>query len=144
MGIGPAILAVAAWILGLYWFSSYVPNLIGFFRKGATVQEYIAESYGHSSIQKRQLRFYSSAITLLLYLASIGAEIKFTSDVFSGPTGLRTGWLALILSVAGVIYVSISGYRGVVSTDRLRFWAILAGVVAIYWFIFQQHCHGWI
>jgi len=41
----------------------------------------------------------------------------------------------LLLSIAGVVYVSISGYRGVVSTDRLRFWAILVGVGAIYFFI---------
>jgi Na+/proline symporter len=135
MGIGPAVLAVFAWVAGLLWFSHSVPKLIEFFRRGATIHEYIAESYGRNAGQKRHLRFYSSFITFLLYVASVGAEIKFTADVFSGPTGLNTGWLALALSVAGVFYVSISGYRGVVSTDRLRFWAILTGVAAVYFFI---------
>lgn len=135
MGIGPAIIAVIAWLLGLLWFSYYIPSLIEFFRNGSTVHEYIAQSYGRTSEQKRHLRFYSSVITFLLYVASVGAEIKFTSDVFSVSIGLSTFWLAVALSVAGIIYVSISGYRGVVSTDRLRFWAILAGVAAIYYFI---------
>lgn len=137
MGIGPAVLLVVAWSLGLVWFSRYIPNLLAFFRKGSTVHEYIAEAYGRTPAQMRHLRFYSSVITFLLYLASVGAEIKFTSDVFSIPTGMSTGWLALALSVAGIFYVSISGYRGVVSTDRLRFWAILAGVAALYVFIFH-------
>jgi Na+/proline symporter len=134
-GIGPAVIAVIAWILGLVWFSHYIPKLIEFFRKGSTVHEYIAQSYGRTPEQKRHLRFYSSIITFLLYVASVGAEIKFTSDVFSVPIGLDTFWLAIALSVAGIIYVSISGYRGVVSTGRLQYWAILAGVAAIYYFI---------
>jgi Na+/proline symporter len=137
MGIGPALIAVVAWILGLIWFARCIPNLLSFFRQGSTVHEYIATSYGKTPEQRRHLRFYSSIITFLLYLASVGAEIKFTSDVFSGPTRMSTGLLALALCVAGVLYVSISGYRGVVSTDRLRFWAILAGVGAIYFFIFH-------
>lgn len=136
-GIGPALIAVVAWAVGLVWFAKYIPTLLPFFRRGTTVHEYIAEAYGRTPGQKRHLRFYSSVITFLLYVASVGAEIKFTSDVFSAPTGLSTGWLALALCVAGVIYVSISGYRGVVSTDRLRFWAILAGVLAIYFFLWH-------
>jgi Na+/proline symporter len=135
MGIGPAVILVIAWSVGLLWFSWYIPKLLPFLRNGSTVHEYISNAYGRTPAQTRHLRFYSSTITFLLYLASVGAEIKFTSDVFSVPTGLSTGWLALALSVAGILYVSISGYRGVVSTDRLRFWAILAGVAGIYFFI---------
>lgn len=138
MGIGPAVLLVVAWSLGLAWFSVYIPNLLEFFRNGSTVHEYIAEAYGRTHAQRRHLRFYSSVITFLLYLASVGAEIKFTSDVFSGPTGMSTAWLALALSIAGVFYVSISGYRGVVSTDRMRFWAILTGVAALYFYIIHS------
>ena len=138
MGIGPALILVIAWALGLVWFASYIPNLLPFLRNGSTVHEYIANAYGTTPNERRRLRFYSSVITFLLYLASVGAEIKFTSDVFSVPTGLSTGWLALALCIAGVIYVSISGYRGVVSTDRLRFWAILTGVVAIYFFLYHS------
>jgi len=134
-GIGPAILLVIAWVVGLLWFARSVPSMFPFFREGSTIHEFIAVSYGKSDVQRRQLRFYSSTITFLLYLCSVGAEIKFTSDVFAGPTGLSTGWLAVLLSLAGVVYVSISGYRGVVSTDRLRFWAILLGVGALYYFI---------
>jgi Na+/proline symporter len=138
MGIGPSVILVVAWAAGLMWFAKYIPNLLNFFRNGSTVHEYIADSYGKTPDEKRRLRFYSSVITFLLYLASVGAEIKFTSDVFSVPTGLSAGWLALALCIAGVIYVSISGYRGVVSTDRLRFWAILSGVFAIYLFVYHS------
>ncbi len=138
MGIGPAVTLVIAWALGLVWFASFIPNLLPFFRKGSTVHEYIGQAYGTTPEQQRHLRFYSSVITFLLYLASVGAEVKFTSDVFSGPTGLSTASLSLALCIAGVIYVSISGYRGVVSTDRMRFWAIVAGVFGVYSFI----CHS--
>jgi Na+/proline symporter len=139
MGIGPAVILVVAWAAGLAWFAHFVPRLLPFFRQGSTVHEYIGKAHGKTAEQQRHLRFYSSVITFLLYLASVGAEIKFTSDVFSGPTRMTTAWLSLALCVAGVIYVSISGYRGVVSTDRVRFWAILAGVLAIYYFI----SHNW-
>ena len=138
MGIGPAIILVIAWALGLVWFAKFIPNLLPFFREGSTVHEYIGRAYGSTPEQRRHLRFYSSVITFLLYVASVGAEVKFTSDVFSVPTGLSTTWLAIALCIAGVIYVSISGYRGVVSTDRMRFWAILAGVCAIYYFIYHN------
>ena len=138
MGIGPALILVFAWAFGLVWFSFYLPNLLPFFRKGSTVHEYIADAYGRTPGQRRHLRFYSSVITFLLYLASVGAEVKFTSDVFSGPTRMSTAWLSLALCIAGVIYVSISGYRGVVSTDRVRFWAIVLGVLAIYFYIFHN------
>lgn len=138
MGIGPAIFAVLAWVVGLLWFSFCIPKLLSFFRAGSTIHEYIAQSYGRTASQKRHLRFYSSVITFLLYVASVGAEVKFTADVFSVPTGISTAWLALGLSIAGIIYVSISGYRGVVSTDRLRFWAILIGVAAIFCFIYHS------
>ena len=135
MGIGPAVILVIAWAAGLAWFAHFVPRLLPFFRKGSTLHEYIGQTHGKTLEQQRHLRFYSSVITFLLYLASVGAEVKFTSDVFSGPTRMSTAWLSLALCVAGVIYVSISGYRGVVSTDRVRFWAILTGVLAIYYFI---------
>src|SRR5215213_944279 len=100
MGIGPAVIAVVAWIVGLLWFAYYVPNMLNFFRDGSTLHEYIASSYGSTPQSRRQLRFYSSVITFLLYVASVGAEIKFTADAFSGPTRLTTGGLALLLSIA--------------------------------------------
>jgi hypothetical protein len=61
MGIGPAVVLVIAWALGLVWFSAYLPTLLPFFRKGSTVHEYIAETYGRTAGERRHLRFYSSA-----------------------------------------------------------------------------------
>ncbi len=130
-----------AWILGLLWFANYIPQLLPFFRSGSTLHEYIGERYGRTAIQRRHLRFYSSVITFLLYVASVGAEVKFTSDVFAGPTHLNTLTLSIALCLAGVVYVSISGYRGVVSTDRLRLWAILVGVFAIYCYLLATWAH---
>lgn len=137
MGIGPALICVIAWIFGLFLFSIYIKDLLAFFRSGSTIHEYIAVRFGKTDGERRQIRFYSSIITFTLYIASVGAEIKFTADVFSPTTGMSPHALVVFLSVAGVFYVAIAGYRGVVSTDRARYWAVLSGVAAIYYFLYN-------
>jgi Na+/proline symporter len=135
-GIGPAIICVAAWIFGLYAFSTQVERLMPFLKKGSTLHEYIAVSYGRNERQIRLLALVSSIITFLLYIASVGVELTYTAMVFSSVARVPALFLVGALCVSGIFYVAIAGYRGVVSTDRLRFWAVLAGVLAIYVFVF--------
>jgi Na+/proline symporter len=138
MGIGPAIIAVVAWFIGLIWFSRQIPALMPFFRSGSTIHEFIGEKYGKNISQKRHLRIYSSIITFLLYIASVGAEIKYTSNIFGNLTNIPFYALAGLMALSGVIYVAIAGYRGVVSTDHVRFWTTMLGVGAIYWFLYAM------
>lgn len=135
-GVGPAIISVIVWIGGLYAFSTQIEKLMPFFRTGSTLHEYIGNSFGKSDGEKRKLAFLSSVITFLLYIASVGVEIKFASDVFSPTTGMQAPFLAMLICISGIFYVAIAGYRGVVSTDRLRMWAVLMGVPAIAAFVY--------
>jgi Na+/proline symporter len=136
LGVGPAIIAAVAWIAGLYAFSTQIPKLIPFLRKGSTLHEYIGISFGRNDREIRRLALYSSIITFLLYIASVGVEIKYSADVFAAVAGVSPWLLAGTLCISGIFYVAIAGYRGVVSTDRMRLWAVLAGVAAIYLFIY--------
>src|SRR4051794_21632504 len=43
MGIGPAVILVIAWAVGLIWFASFLPKLLPFFRQGSTVHDYIGQ-----------------------------------------------------------------------------------------------------
>lgn len=139
MGIGPALIAVIIWIGGLAAFAHYVPRLIPFFRVGATVHEYIATSYGRSFVELRIIGLFSSVITFTLYIASVGVEVKYASDVFAPISGLSHQILAIVLCISGILYVAIAGYMGVVSTDRLRLRVILFGVLSIFLFTFLYY-----
>jgi Na+/proline symporter len=136
LGIGPAVLCVVSWFLGLWLFSRAIPRLLPFLKTGSTIHEFIAISYARTPLQAGRLALISSIITFVLYIASVGVEIKYASDVFSGVTGVPARTLALALCISGIFYVALAGYRGVVSTDRLRMWAVLLGVLAIFSFIF--------
>jgi Na+/proline symporter len=131
MGVGPAVISVLFWLAGLYAFSTQVDKLIPFFKKGSTLHEYIGVSFGVSARQAATLAFVSSLVTFLLYIASVGVEIKFASDVFSNVTAVEPHLLAGLLCISGIFYVALAGYRGVVSTDRLRMWAVLVGAFTI-------------
>jgi Na+/proline symporter len=137
MGPGPALIAVIAWIAGIAFFASQVRKLIPFFKTGTTIHEFIALSFGRTKSEIRRLAIYSSVITFLLYIASVGVEIKYASDVFSSMSGVPSISLAWLLSISGIFYVALAGYRGVVSTDRVRFFVIFAGVLAILIFLYM-------
>jgi Na+/proline symporter len=135
-GIGPALIAVGAWIAGLAAFAWQVPKLISFFKTGSTIHEFIGRSFAENGNDRRRLARYSSIITFFLYMASVGVEIKYASDVFSTVTRVPALLLAGLLCISGIFYVALAGYRGVVSTDRIRFWTILVGVSAIFVFLY--------
>ncbi len=134
-GVSGMIATTLAWFAGMYWFSRQVPILLPFFRRGNTIHEYIAETYGTDAQQKRKLRSFTSLVTMLLYWASIAVEVKVGSDLLAPALGgIDPLAIALVLALIGLTYTYFSGYRGVVITDAIQY-RLMAGAALICFFV---------
>ena len=121
-----------AWFLGMYWFSKKVEYLLPFMKNGNTLHEYIAIKYGTTPKQMNKIRGYTSIITFILYICSIGIEIKFSGDVLSPIFGLNESLIiALLVSIVGVYCTYLSGYKGVVLTERFQYWIMIIMAIII-------------
>ena len=134
-GIAGMFFTTFAWFLGMYWFSRKMPNLLPFLKTGTTIHEFIANSYGKTDAQKIKLRAWTSAVSAILYFASVGVEIKFGADIFAPSLGeIQSTVLAFVIAFIGLSYTYLSGYKGVVFTDKIQYYILLAGAVIIFIF----------
>lgn len=134
-GISGMVILVAVWFLGMYLFSRAIPKLLPFMKEGNTIHEFIANRYGKTIAQKTSLRVWTSIISSILYFASVGVEIKFGADIFSSSLGnFESVALAFLIATIGIIYSYISGFKGVVSTDKIQFYLmfIMSFVIIIF------------
>lgn len=137
-GIAGMLFTTLAWFLGMYWFSKKIPTLLSFFKTGTTIHEFIANSYGKSQHEKAVLRAWTSGVTSILYFASIGVEIKFAAIMLTPSMGqFQATVLAFSIAFCGLTYAYLSGYKGVVYTDKIQYYIMLigAGVIAIFVFL---------
>lgn len=131
-GIGVMLTTTLAWFIGMYWFSKKIPNLLPFLKKGTTIHEYIAESYGKTENQKNKLRVWTSIVSAILYFASVGVEIKFAADLLAPSIGdIQSTVLAFLIAFIGFTYTYLSGYKGVVLTDKIQYYLLLVGGIVI-------------
>ena len=134
-GIAGMLFTVLAWFLGMYWFSLNIPKLLPFLKTGTTIHEFIANSYGKTENQKIRLRAWTSAVSAILYFASVGVEIKFGADVFAPSLGqVQSTVLAFGIAFVGLTYTYLSGYKGVVFTDKIQYYILLSGAIVIFIF----------
>lgn len=131
-GIGGMLITVGAWFLGMYLFSRAIPNLLPFLKKGSTIHEFIAEAFGETDKQKTSLRVWTSIISAILYFASVGVEVKFGADIFASSLGnFESIALAFLIAAIGIAYSYISGFKGVVSTDKIQFYLMTVMSITI-------------
>jgi Na+/proline symporter len=136
-GIAGMFFTTFAWFFGMYWFSRKIPKLLPFLKTGTTIHEFIANSYGKTNAQKIKLRAWTSAVSAILYFASVGVEIKFGADIFAPSLGeIQSTVLAFLIAFIGLSYTYLSGYKGVVFTDKIQYYILLAGAVIIFIFTF--------
>lgn len=121
-GIGGMVFTVLAWFLGMYLFSKAIPKLLPFFKVGHTLHQFIGEKFANNDKQKSNLRIWTSLVSATLYFASIGIEVKVAADFFSPSLGVEESiYIALAIALIGIGYSYLSGYKGVVFTDRIQY-----------------------
>lgn len=131
-GIGGMIIMVSAWFLGMYFFSRSIPKLLPFFKQGNTLHEFIASKYSTNDIQNASIRSWTSLVSSILYFASVGVEIKFAADLFAPSLGgTQSTTLAFFIAAIGIGYSFLSGYKGVVYTDKIQYYIMIFMSVAI-------------
>lgn len=136
-GIAGMLFATLAWFIGMYWFSLKIPRLLPFFKVGTTIHEFIANTYGTSQNQRALLRAWTSMISSILYFASIGVEIKFSADILAPSMGqIQSIVIAFAIAFVGLTYAHLSGYKGIVYTDKIQYYIILIGAGIIPVFVF--------
>ena len=134
-GIAGMLFTTAAWFFGMYWFSLKIPKLLPFLKTGTTIHEFIANSYGKTDSQKVRLRAWTSVVSATLYFASVGVEVKFGADIFAPSVGqIQSTVLAFAIAFIGLSYTYLSGYKGVVFTDKIQYYILLAGAFVIFIF----------
>lgn len=134
-GTAGMLFTTLAWFLGMFWFSTKIPKLLPFFKNGTTIHEFIANSYGKTDSQKMRLRSWTSAVSAILYFASVGVEVKFAADVFAPSLGqVQSTVLAFVIAFIGLSYTYLSGYKGVVITDKIQYYILLFGALIIFIF----------
>lgn len=144
-GIAGMVFTTLAWFMGMYWFSRHIRTLLPFLKTGSTIHEYIAITYGGASQQHTSLlRAWTSLISALLYFASIGIEIKFSADMLAPSLGqLQSTVIAFAIAIVGLTYAYLSGYRGIVYTDKIQYYIMLCSSIVTFAFVFFiGYAHG--
>jgi len=136
-GISGMLFMTTAWFFGMYWFSLKIPKLLPFLKTGTTIHEFISNSYGKTDSQKIRLRAWTSVVSAILYFASVGVEVKFGADIFAPSLGqIQSTVLAFVIAFIGLTYTYLSGYKGVVFTDKIQYYILLTGAFVIFIFTF--------
>lgn len=137
--IGSALfVTILTFAIGFCFLAAAVPRILEANPRNLVLQAYLAEAFG-----SRAVGVVATLFTVVGYLSIFAMELLVGTSILEPVLGSWTLAFATIYLLFLLVYSALSGYRGVVATDRWQLLFIILAVAALVAFVIWNYStHG--
>ncbi len=132
-----ALLWVGYSVFGKH-FKTYIEDI----KNSGSLHEFISNQYKTNNTTPKNLRYFSSLVTIITLLLAIILELHIASTLFSQVFEISASSTFLVLTAIIAAYSCLGGFKTVVHTDIMQSILLLLGIVAGLYFYFSFETVG--